>query len=169
MSSARLHEMVAAYGAGAYRDSEAIQNLDEVMTLLTQVVITDPAPAALDIIVVPAVCVCVKCGAKVVQDDSGSWIDSTGGDGCDIGVHAADAEDPLEEPAVACPHCQARDNIELVDISERWNPAEPQFEGGKLVAFAITAQDGDHENDRFKCGSCDKTITVPADVEDVWP
>lgn len=30
---------------------------------------------------------CIYCGEAVTQDSEGSWVDTTGGDGCDSGVH----------------------------------------------------------------------------------
>lgn len=126
------------------------------------------ATAPLPVTVTPVVHTCTKCGDRVVADSRGSWIDHNGGDACDVGVHRGGAP-ILQEPAVVCPYCQARNNIQLVDISERWNPAEPAFEDGKLAAFVIQALDSDHQNDRYKCGSCDNTVLVPDGVTDDWP
>lgn len=168
MSSARLHEMIAAYGAGAYRDSEAVQNLDEVMTLLSQLHISERPTPPLLIREIPAVHICTKCGTKVHRDEQDSWIDQTGGDGCEVGVHSADPNVFEQEPAVACPYCEARNSIQIVDISERWNPCQLVFKDGHLMWLIVSQVDSDHETDRVKCGTCDETILLPAGVEDHW-
>lgn len=33
---------------------------------------------------------CARCGTKIIQDEQGSWVDDTDGDGCDDGVHTPD-------------------------------------------------------------------------------
>lgn len=40
---------------------------------------------------------CWHCGTTITQDDHGSWIDSTGGDGCDPEVHEPVSEQPVYE------------------------------------------------------------------------
>lgn len=39
---------------------------------------------------------CGWCGASVVPDARGSWIDASGGDGCGEGVHAAESSAGLD-------------------------------------------------------------------------
>lgn len=78
-------------------------------------------------------------------------------------------DDPSEAPASArCPHpgCGGTEFYE-VDRSERWN--EMEFSGdADEPAFSISQGDSDYQTIGFKCQSCDRGVTIPANAESDW-
>lgn len=124
-------------------------------------------PEPVTLLLVKAVHLCKKCGTKVTQDEEGTWVDTTGGDACDVGVHYVDLDEELaEETAVRCPNCGTRNGIREIDVSERWNDGDLVFEGDKLVGIDWSLGDGDWQHERFECTGCSRQVHLPEGVDE---
>lgn len=166
-----LLSLTLTWASAAAEDRRNDEDLSLIQEKLAEVrKVMDETPIAEALIVLPAVHICTKCGTKVVLASDGIfWTDIRGGNACDVGVHDADPHVAIEEPSTVCPHCQERNTIYVVDISERWNEAEPLFEHSKLVALRVHEADSTHETDHYLCSACNKPVIVPDDVQDIWP
>ena len=125
-----------------------------------------PEPAV-TLLLVKAVHICGKCGAKVTLDDTGLfWIDQNGHSTCEVGLHVSEPDEPEEEPAVKCPNCGTCNGVREVDSSLRWNDGDLVFEGDKLVGIDWSLGDGDWQHERFECTGCSRQVHLPEGVDE---
>jgi hypothetical protein len=64
----------------------------------------------------------------------------------------------VEDHALVCPHCSARDQVVLIDSCVRANPVRLTDEGDGVIASAMNIE---FSTDGYSCQACDTPILLP--------